>query len=336
MHRQDFFYALPEALIAQHPLKDREQARLMVIHRKTGSISHDIFSNIDRYLPPDSLIALNESKVIPARLFGTKQSTGAKIEVFVLKKIDDNGAYETLMRPLKRLAIGDKISIDGTDLAVEVIDREKMIVRFNVPDVQEYLLKSGRIPLPPYIKREDTADDRIDYQTVYANVPGSVASPTAGLHFTDELLNKLQNQGHDLAKVTLHINYGTFKEVEEEDITQHQMHWEEYQVDEEVYQKITEAKAARRQLITVGTTSCRTLESIAKTGKLSGQTNLFLYPGCAFKMTDILITNFHLPYSTLLMLVCAFGGYDLVMKAYKEAIQEQYRFYSYGDGMIIL
>lgn len=336
MLRQDFHYDLPEELIAQHPLKDRDRSRLMVIHRKTQTITHDIFANIERYLPPDSLIVLNESKVIPARLFGTKQSTGAKIEVFVLKKIDDNGVYETLMRPLKRLQNGDQIAIDETDLMAEVVDREKMIVRFNVPDVQKYLFAKGHIPLPPYIKREDTADDRTDYQTVYANVPGSVASPTAGLHFTQELLERIKKQDHDIYKVTLHINYGTFKEVQEEDITKHQMHWEEYDVSESVWKKIQSAKADGRRLTAVGTTSCRTLESIAKSGKLSGQTNLFLYPGCEFRMTDILITNFHLPYSTLLMLVCAFGGHELVMKAYKEAIQEKYRFYSYGDGMMII
>lgn len=336
MNRNDFFYHLPEELIAQHPLKQRDQARLMVIHRKTGEISHDIFANIGRYLPPESLLVLNESKVIPARLYGVKQSTGAGIEVFVLKKIDDNGAYETLMRPLKRLRNGDTVKIDNTDLIAEVIDRDKMVVRFNVPDIQKYLFDAGHIPLPPYIKREDTADDRIDYQTVYAHVPGSVASPTAGLHFTDELLKKIQAEGHDLAKVTLHINYGTFKEVEAEDITQHQMHWEEYQVDQKTWDDIQKAKAGGRKIVVVGTTSCRTLESVAQLEKLQGQTNLFLYPGREFRMVDILITNFHLPYSTLLMLVCAFGGQELMMRAYKEAIQEQYRFYSYGDGMIII
>ncbi len=336
MHRQDFYYDLPEHLIAQHPLKTRDQARLMIIHRKTGDITHDIFANIGRYLPPESVLVLNESKVIPARLFGVKQSTGARIEVFVLKKIDDNGAYETLMRPLKRLANGDKIVIENTDLIAEVVNREQMVVRFNVPDIQSYLFAQGHIPLPPYIKRKDTADDRVEYQTVYANVPGSVASPTAGLHFTNELLKTLQAEGHDLAKVTLHINYGTFKEVEAEDITQHQMHWEEYYVDAATDRQIRQAKAAGRKIVAVGTTSCRTLESAARLEKLQGQTNLFLYPGCEFRMVDILVTNFHLPYSTLLMLVSAFGGYDLMMRAYKEAIAEQYRFYSYGDGMIII
>ncbi|HLF18060.1 MAG TPA: tRNA preQ1(34) S-adenosylmethionine ribosyltransferase-isomerase QueA [Candidatus Omnitrophota bacterium] len=350
MKREDFGYALPPDLIAQFPLKKREDAKLLVIDRATRQITHDVFANIGRYLPPASCLVVNDSKVIPARLFG-KRETGGQVEIFLLKRLADGYTYETLIKPLKKLQVNEPIYFNGGSLIAQIKDKENRLVRFNKKIIKPFLRKFGHMPLPPYIRRPDQASDRTDYQTVYAKKDGSVASPTAGLHFTKGLLAQLKRQGHTVLNVTLHVNYGTFKPVEEEDITRHRMHHEEYEVSKKSYESIQQAKTQGHPVIAVGTTACRVLETVAGdcserseqhsnakhlTCPLQGNTNLFIYPGYSFKMVDCLITNFHFPYSTLLMLVSAFAGHDLIMKVYREAIEKKYRFYSYGDGMLII
>ncbi len=338
MHLNEFVYDLPQELIAQYPLRQRDQARLLVIDRQTQTIIHDVFANVGKYLPPDSCIVLNDSKVIPARLLGRREKTPGKVEVFLLKKLPegDGCSYEALIRPLNRLKLNEKIQFNGGSLTAEVVNIEKRIVRFNRKDVSAQLKKHGHIPLPPYIKRADEPLDHKYYQTVYARKPGSVASPTAGLHFTPALLNALREKGHTIETVTLHVNLATFRMVETEDITQHQMHTEDYSLARKTFDAIQKAKAAERKVVAVGTTACRVLETIS-TGKgpIKGATDIFIYPGYQFRMADALITNFHLPRSTLLMLVYAFGGTALMKRAYEEAIKNRYRFYSYGDAMVI-
>ncbi len=334
MKLQDFNYELPSELIAQHPAAKRDEARLMVIDCATQTIRHDIFRNLKKYLPPKSLLVVNDSKVIPARLLGKKEKTGGEVEVFLLKKIDDY-SYEALLRPLKKIRENDPLVFAGGVKAV-LTDKENRIVRFNKKNIEKYLGKIGHIPLPPYINREDSAQDKKEYQTVYARASGSVASPTAGLHFTKKLLSELKSAGHGISSLTLHINYGTFKPVEVDDIRQHPMHWEDYSITPRTLATIKKAKTQGRKVVAVGTTSCRVLEAVAQGGQLKDRTNIFIYPGFSFRMIDCLITNFHLPFSTLLMLVYAFGGMDLMKRAYHEAIKEKYRFYSYGDGMLIL
>ena len=332
---KSYFYDLPESLIAQYPLENRDQARLMVVNRQQKTIVHDYFCNLKTYLPKETSFVVNNSKVIPARLLGLKADTGGKVEIFLLKALNDGYSFEALLKPLKKIQIGQIIDF-GQGLKAQLVDKEQRIVRFNYKNVVKILQKNGHIPLPPYIKREDQLSDRVDYQTVYAKELGSVAAPTAGLHFTKSLIKRLKSDGHQFLKLTLHIGYGTFKPVECEDIRTHIMHEESYDVSKVVYQDILKNKVNNMPLCAVGTTSCRVLESLAQQGQLSGTTNLFVYPGYSFKMTDFLITNFHLPYSSLLILVSAFGGYDLIMKAYQEAIEEKYRFYSYGDAMLII
>jgi S-adenosylmethionine:tRNA ribosyltransferase-isomerase len=336
MKLDDFYYQLPDHLIAQHSLHNRDKARLMVIDRARQSIVHDVFSNIGLYLPKKSCLVLNDSKVIPARLFGRRKQSGGRVEVFLLKKLSDGYCYETLMRPLHRLKVNEKIIFNNGSLIAKIEDKESRIVRFNTRNISAHLDKSGHMPLPPYIKRPDDATDRKYYQTVYARKEGSVASPTAGLHFTHRLLNRIKKDGHRIEKVTLHINYATFKPVEESDITKHQMHFEDYMVTTKTLKAVHQAKKRGQAIVAVGTTSCRVLETFAHNGQRKGSTNLFIYPGYQFVMTDALITNFHLPYSTLLMLVYAFGSKNLMAKAYRQAIQKKYRFYSYGDAMLIL
>ena len=336
MKLEEFGYTLPEELIAQFPVKKRDESRLLVVRRSDGTITHDQFKNIDRYLPEQSHLVFNESKVIPARLLGRRSSGTAEVEIFLLKKLGDGYSYEALMRPLKRLKVGEKIFFDQSKTYAEVVDKEKRIVRFNRKNIKEYLEKNGHIPLPPYIKRDDEKSDRSAYQTVYAKNPGSVAAPTAGFHFTDDLIRRLKKQKHKISKLTLHINYGTFKPVEAEDITKHVMHFEPYAISSSVWRSLKSSQQSGQKIVAVGTTSCRVLEAVAHNGVLKGETNIFIYPGYDFRMVDCLITNFHLPYSTLLMLVKAFAGAKLMDKAYQEAIKEKYRFYSYGDGMLIL
>lgn len=340
MNLSDFSYHLPQSLIAQYALKKRDEARLLVVDEKTGTFIHDVFKNLNDHLPKESLLIVNNTKVVPARLLGQRKETGGKVEIFVLKKIGDN-RYEVLLKPLKRLKNGDEILIDKSQLVVKIQDREARIVSFNKKNIEAELERIGHIPLPPYIERTDQVIDKKDYQTVYAKHAGSVASPTAGLHFTKPLIAKLKKNKHTFEEVTLHVNYGTFKPVEEKDVRNHQMHFEDFSVTKSVLNKINQAKAGRRPIVAVGTTSVRVLETLVKHGTLSankavkGSTNLFVYPGCKFNIVDALITNFHLPHSTLLMLVSAFGGQDLIMAAYKEAIKQKYRFYSYGDAMLV-
>jgi len=331
---QSYFYQLPEELIAQEPSSQRDHARLLIIDRAKGSISHDTFDHLNDYLPKDSHLVVNNSKVIPARLLGHRLS-GGSVEVFLLNALEDGYSFEALLKPLKKIREGEEIDF-GRGISAILTDKEKHIVRFNKKDIIRHLEEVGHIPLPPYIKRADTDRDRVDYQTVYAKELGSVAAPTAGLHFTEGLIKDLKGQGHHFLELTLHINYGTFKPVETEDIRLHPMHTEHYSITPVVQNGILKAKKDSKPLVAVGTTSCRVLESVAKSKVCAGSTDMFIYPGYQFQMVDALITNFHLPYSTLLMLVCAFGGYDLVMNAYKEAINKQYRFYSYGDAMLIL
>lgn len=337
-----YFYELPEHLIAQHPLKKRDHARLLVVDRRSQQFTHDTFNRIHRYLPAQTTFVVNNSKVIPARLLGVKPDTGGQVEVFLLKSLEDGFCFEALLKPLKKIKEGQLLDF-GKGLQATLIDKDKRIVRFNKKDVLKVIQKNGHIPLPPYIKREDNAQDRTYYQTVYAKELGSVAAPTAGLHFTKALMTKLKAQGHRFVPLTLHVGYGTFKPVEARDIRTHVMHEEAYEISKSSYQKILKNKKDHHPICAVGTTSCRVLESISPgrgglpyAPPLKGITNLFAYPGFSFTMTDCLVTNFHLPYSSLLMLVCAFGGYDLMMNAYKEAIKEKYRFYSYGDAMLIL
>jgi len=311
----------------------------MVIDRRNQAISHDVFAKVEKYLPPDSCIVLNDSKVIPARLLGRREKTPGKVEVFLLKKLPegDGCSYETLIRPLHRLNLNEKIQFNGGSLTAELIDIEKRIVRFNRKDVAAQLRKHGHMPLPPYIKRADEPLDHKYYQTVYARKPGSVASPTAGLHFTPALLNALRKKGHGIETVTLHVNLATFRMVETDDITRHKMHTEEYSLTKKSFVSIQQAKTKGRKIVAVGTTSCRVLETLAaNSARLNGETDIFIYPGYTLSAVDILITNFHLPRSTLLMLVYAFGGTKLMKEAYAQAIREKYRFYSYGDAMIIV
>ncbi len=337
MKLSEFDFDLPQELIAQYPLRARDQARLMVIDRQKQTISGDIFANVGRYLPPNACIVLNDSKVIPARLLGCREKTPGKVEVFLLKKLSDGCSYEALIRPLNRLKLNEKIQFNGGSFTAELVDIHKRIVRFDCKDVTAQLKKHGHMPLPPYIKRTDEPLDHKYYQTVYARNPGSVASPTAGLHFTPALLSALRKKGHRIETVTLHVNLATFRMVETEDITQHQMHTEEYALTRKSFDIIQKAKAEKRKIIAVGTTSCRVLETLAgDPSRLTGETAIFIYPGYTFKNTDILITNFHLPRSTLLMLVYALGGTKLMKEAYTQAIREKYRFYSYGDVMIII
>jgi len=335
MQLKKFFYKLPEDLIAQTPSPRRDGARLMIIDRKKKKVSHDIFANIGKYLPLQSIIVRNNSKVIPARLLGKKLRSGGKVEIFLLKKHAD-GCYEVLLKPTRKIRNGDVIAFKGSSLRAKIIDKDARVVAFNKKNILKDLEKIGHMPLPPYIRRMDTKNDRTYYQTVYARHAGSVASPTAGLHFTKSLIKDLKNQGHQFLDVTLYVNYATFKPVEEEDIRNHKMHYENYSVSPKVVDAIEKAKSKGEQIISVGTTSCRVLEAVALSGKLEGETNLFIYPGFRFNVVDCLITNFHLPLSTLLMLVYAFGSTTLMKKAYQEAIKKNYRFFSYGDGMIIL
>ncbi|NLE64472.1 MAG: tRNA preQ1(34) S-adenosylmethionine ribosyltransferase-isomerase QueA [Elusimicrobia bacterium] len=334
MRLSDFDYHLPPGLIAQHPSEPRDAARLMILDRSAGTIRHDIFRNIADHLPGPCLFVINNSRVVPVRLLGVKSRNGSSVEILLLKKIDARH-FEAMLKPLRRIREGEPLEFPGGIRAC-LVDREKRIVRFEKAGVLKVLERFGHIPLPPYIRRPDEERDREDYQTVYAKKSGSVASPTAGLHFTDGLLKGLRRKGHAFSEVTLHVNYGTFKPVETEDVTRHPMHTETYEIPSAALRSITETGKKGRKVLAVGTTSCRTIESYARTKSVKRDTALFLYPGAAFALTDVLLTNFHLPRTTLLMLVSAFAGTDLVRRAYAEAVRERYRFFSYGDAMLIV
>lgn len=340
MKTSDFYFDLPQELIAQDPLEDRSSSRLLVLDRKTGEIRHEIFKDIVHYLNPGDCLVVNDTKVIPARLFGNKVGTDAKIEVLLLKR-KENNIWETLVKPGKKARPGTKISFGEGLLVGEVIDvveEGNRLIQFTYEGVFEEILDQlGQMPLPPYITHQ--LKDKNRYQTVYAKNDGSAAAPTAGLHFTPELLEEIQKKGIQIAHVTLHVGLGTFRPVKVEDVTEHHMHSEFYVVEEDQAHIINETKKNGGKVISVGTTSCRTLESatdengVLKAG--SGWTEIFIYPGYQFKMIDHLITNFHLPESTLLMLVSALAGKENIMNAYETAVKERYRFFSFGDAMFI-
>ncbi len=340
MNLHDFYYELPQELIAQDPLPDRSGSRLLLLDRKTGETEHHIFRDIVDYLNPGDCLAVNNTKVIPARLIGSRAETGAKIEVLLLKRGEDD-VWETLVKPGKKAKPGTKILFGGgllTGEVLEVIEDGNRKIRFQYEGIFEEILDQlGQMPLPPYITHQ--LKDKNRYQTVYAKHDGSAAAPTAGLHFTPELLRKIEEKGVLIAHVTLHVGLGTFRPVKVENILEHHMHSEFYMVEEEQARLINETKKQGGRVIAVGTTSCRTLESAAgedgilKAG--SGWTDIFIYPGYEFRLTDGLITNFHLPESTLMMLGSALAGRDRIMNAYAEAVKERYRFFSFGDAMFI-
>ncbi len=340
MDVKDFDYYLPEELIAQDPLEDRSSSRLMVLDKKTGEIQHKIFKDILDYLKPGDCLVLNNTKVIPARLFGVKEGTQAKIEILLLKR-KENDIWETLVKPGKKAKPGTKIIFGDGLLVGEVIDVVEdgnRLIQFSYEGIFEEILDQlGQMPLPPYITH--TLKDKNRYQTVYAKYDGSAAAPTAGLHFTKELLEKVKAKGVDIAEVTLHVGLGTFRPVKVENVLDHHMHSEFYMVSAEAAEKINATKDRGGRVISVGTTSTRTLESAAdESGRLkecSGWTEIFIYPGYKFKLIDCLITNFHLPQSTLVMLVSALAGREHVLAAYEEAVKEKYRFFSFGDAMFI-
>lgn len=340
MDVKDFDFELPEELIAQDPLEDRSSSRLMLLDKESGSIGHSVFRNISDELKEGDCLVINDTKVIPARLFGEKKDTGAMIEVLLLKRME-NDVWETLVKPGKKAKTGTVISFgDGilTGEVVDVVEEGNRLIRFSYEGIFEEILdRLGQMPLPPYITHP--LKDKNRYQTVYAKHEGSAAAPTAGLHFTEELLAEIEAKGVKIAHVTLHVGLGTFRPVKVSDITEHHMHSEFYQIEEDEAEKINSTKASGGRIIAVGTTSCRTLESAAdRKGHIkagSGWTDIFIYPGYEFKMIDALITNFHLPQSTLIMLVSALAGRENVLNAYNEAVRERYRFFSFGDAMFI-
>lgn len=340
MKTSDFYFDLPEELIAQVPILDRTSSKLMVLDKETGEISHKIFKDIIDYLNPGDCLVLNDTRVIPARLIGCKEGTGGKIEFLLLKRNEDD-TWETLVKPGKRAKIGTRFSFGEGKLIAEVVgmgDDGARIVKFEYKGIfEEVLDELGNMPLPPYIT--ERLEERERYQTVYSKHNGSAAAPTAGLHFTDELLQKIKDKGIDLAFVTLHVGLGTFRPVKVDDVLNHDMHSEYYMVTQEAADKINKAKENGNRVITVGTTSTRTIESVAdENGRVkagSGWTKIFIYPGYKFKVVDNLITNFHLPESTLIMLVSALAGKENVLNAYKCAVENNYRFFSFGDAMFI-
>ena len=340
MDVKDFDYELPEELIAQDPLEDRSASRLMVLDRETGEIQHRIFKDITEYLRPGDCLVINDTKVIPARLFGVKKDTGAKIEILLLKR-GENDIWETLVRPGKKAKPGTVIEFgEGllTGTVVDTVDDGNRLIQFYYKGIFEEILDQlGQMPLPPYITHQ--LKDKNRYQTVYARHEGSAAAPTAGLHFTQELLDEIEGMGVKIAHVTLHVGLGTFRPVKVENVQDHHMHSEFYIVEESEAKKVNDTKTAGGRVICVGTTSCRTVESastedgVLKAG--TGWTEIFIYPGYRFKVLDALITNFHLPQSTLVMLVSALAGREHILDAYREAVKERYRFFSFGDAMFI-
>ena len=338
--KSDFYFDLPEELIAQDPLEDRSSSRLLVLDKETGTVEHHIFRDILDYLEEGDCLVVNNTKVIPARLMGTREGTGATIEVLLLKR-KENDVWETLVKPGKKAKIGTKI-IFGDGLlvgeVVDIVEEGNRLIQFQYEGIFEEILdKLGQMPLPPYITHQ--LQDKNRYQTVYAKHDGSAAAPTAGLHFTPELLEAVKAKGVEIAEVTLHVGLGTFRPVKEDNLLNHHMHSEFYNIEQSEADKINRAKTNGKRVISVGTTSTRTLESAAtKDGMLtacSGWTEIFIYPGYEFKVIDALITNFHLPESTLVMLVSALAGREHILSAYKNAVEEQYRFFSFGDAMLI-
>lgn len=340
LKKSDFYFDLPQELIAQDPLEDRSASRLLVLDKETGAVEHHSFKEITNYLRPGDCLVLNNTKVIPARLMGVKEDTGAVIEVLLLKR-RENDVWETLVKPGKKARPGTKLVFGDGSLRAEVTDvveEGNRLIHFSYEGIfEEVLDRLGEMPLPPYITHK--LQDKTRYQTVYAKYDGSAAAPTAGLHFTKELLAKIEEMGVKIAYVTLHVGLGTFRPVKEDNILEHHMHSEHYQVTQETADVINRTKESGGRVICVGTTSCRTVESAAdESGKVQagcGDTEIFIYPGYRFKVLDCLITNFHLPESTLVMLVSALAGRENVLSAYEKAIEEKYRFFSFGDAMLI-
>jgi len=347
MNVELFDFELPEELIAQTPLQERTASRLLMLNKQSGDIRHGTFLDIEQQLGENDLLVLNDTRVIPARLFGVKQDTGAKAELLLLKALGDN-RWETLAKPAKRMKIGSTLAFgsreDGSPLLQAIVEEEgehgARIVRFVYEGIfQELLDRLGEMPLPPYIKEK--LEDRERYQTVYARHEGSAAAPTAGLHFTSELLERLERKGVKIAYVTLHVGLGTFRPMSVDTVEEHVMHSEYYEISDMTAQQIVETKARGGRIIAVGTTSARTLESVAgrfegeSIRACSGWTDIFIYPGYSFRLVDALLTNFHLPKSTLVMLVSALAGREAIMKAYREAVERRYRFFSFGDAMFI-
>lgn len=341
MDVKDFYYDLPQELIAQDPLEDRSSSRLMVLDKITGEVEHRHFKDITEYLRPGDCLVINNTKVIPARLYGVKEGTEAKIEILLLKR-KENDIWETLVKPGKKCKIGTKIVFgEGilTGEVVDIVEEGNRLIQFHYEGIFEEILdRLGQMPLPPYITHQ--LQDKNRYQTVYAKYDGSAAAPTAGLHFTPELLQQVRDMGVEIAEVTLHVGLGTFRPVKETDVLKHHMHSEFYKIEQSEADKINKAKKEGHRVIAVGTTSTRTLESAAdENGFLtekSGWTEIFIYPGYQFKVIDALITNFHLPESTLVMLVSALAGREQVLAAYETAVEEKYRFFSFGDAMFIV
>ena len=341
MKRQDFYYELPEELIAQDPLADRESSRLLVLDRESGVISHRIFREITEYLREGDCLVINDTRVLPARMIGSREGTNGKIEILLLKR-KENNIWETLVKPGKKAKVGTRIVFgDGllTGEVVDVVEEGNRLIQFTYEGIFEEILDQlGQMPLPPYITHQ--LKDQNRYQTVYAEHTGSAAAPTAGLHFTPGLLEKIEGMGVEIAKVTLHVGLGTFRPVKVDEITDHHMHSEFYQIDEEAAAKINRAKENGKRVICVGTTSCRTVESAAdENGRLqacSGWTEIFIYPGYRFRVLGCLITNFHRAESSLIMLVSALAGRETVLAAYEEAVREKYRFFSFGDAMLVV
>jgi S-adenosylmethionine:tRNA ribosyltransferase-isomerase len=336
----DFDFYLPKELIAQHPLSHRDEARLLVLDKKTGNIEHKVFKDIVDYLNPGDCLVLNDTRVLPARLIGSKEGTNGKMEILLLKRTGDD-TWETLVKPGKRAKIGSRFNFGGGKLKAEVIDIKEegnRIVKFEYEGIFEEILDElGQMPLPPYIKEK--LEDKEMYQTVYSKEEGSAAAPTAGLHFTKELLNKIEKKGVDIAFLTLHVGLGTFRPVKVENIEDHNMHSEYYCMSKDTADKINNARKNGHNIVAVGTTSCRTLETIGDENGMvreqSGWTDIFIYPGYKYKVVDKLITNFHLPKSTLIMLVSALCGRENILNAYNVAVDKKYRFFSFGDAMFI-
>ena len=341
MKTSDFFYELPEELIAQDPLEDRAASRLLVLDRKTDKLEHKIFGDVINYLNLGDCLVINNTRVIPARLIGEKEGTGGKVEILLLKR-RENDIWESLVKPGKKLRPGARVIFGDGRLKAEILEiaeEGNRLVKFYYEGIFEEILDSlGEMPLPPYITHK--LEDKEMYQTVYAKFDGSAAAPTAGLHFTNELLEKIRQKGIRIASITLHVGLGTFRPVKVEDVNNHHMHTEWYEVNNEAADIINETKKNGGRVICVGTTSCRTIESVADENGLmsakTGETDIFIYPGYKFKVMDGLITNLHLPESTLVMLVSAFAGKGRVLSAYETAVKERYRFFSFGDAMILL
>ena len=340
MKKEDFYFELPQELIAQDPLEDRSGSRLLVLDKESGEIEHRTFRDIKEYLEPGDCLVINDTKVIPARLIGSKVGTNARIEILLLKR-KENDIWETLVKPGKKAKPGTKISFgEGllTGEVIDVVEEGNRLIQFTDEGIFEEILdRLGQMPLPPYITHQ--LEDKNRYQTVYAKHSGSAAAPTAGLHFTPELLEEIKESGVEIAHVTLHVGLGTFRPVKVENIQEHHMHSEFYRIEASEAEKINKAKREGHRVICVGTTSCRTVESAAKPdgtlSECSGWTEIFIYPGYQFKVLDCLLTNFHLPESTLIMLVSALAGREHVLHAYEEAVKERYRFFSFGDAMLI-